>query len=307
MSSTPATEPSSQLDVSVVIPCLNAARYLGEQLDALASQATEDMASWEVLVADNGSTDGSVEVVHQRAADFPVSLRSVDAADRRGQAHARNVGARHARGKKLLFCDADDVVGDGWLQALAKGLEAHEFLACRYDFARLNPPWVVESRHNPQADGLEPYADPPFLKHAGGGGLAIHKAIHDAIGGFDEDMPLLEDTDYTWRVQLAGHDLDFARDAVVHVRHRETSKGLFRQGLNYGRYNVYIYKKYQPHGMPKLGLWGGLFKGGAKWLMLALRLARAIWTRSGRSRWLWLAGWRVGRLRGCLEYRVLAL
>lgn len=314
MQSIPAQEPA--FDVSVVIPCLNAARYLGEQLDALSSQAlgpsrqapdTREVRTWEVLVADNGSTDGSVELVRQRAASFPVPLRSVDASDRRGQAHARNVGARQARGKKLLFCDADDVVGDGWLRALAEGLEQHEFLACRYDFVRLNPPWVVESRHNPQADGLEHYVDPPFLKHAGGGGLAIHKAIHDAIGGFDENMPLLEDTDYTWRVQLAGHDLGFARDAVVHVRHRETSKGMFRQAMRYGEYNVYIYKQYQPHGMPKLGLWGGLVKGSVKWLMLAPRLAKAVWTRSGRSRWLWLAGWRLGRLKGCVKYWAAAL
>src|SRR4030095_14476593 len=80
------------------------------------------------------------------------------------------------------------------------------------------------------------------------------------IGGFDETMPALEDTDYCWRVQRAGHAFVFVPDAVVRIRHRHDVGGMFRQGWRTGRYNVLIYAKYRPLGMPRLGVLPGLLK-----------------------------------------------
>ncbi|HKV06504.1 MAG TPA: glycosyltransferase family A protein, partial [Thermoanaerobaculia bacterium] len=135
------------LKLSVVIPCLNAADTLGVQLEALAGQSWP--GEWEVIVADNGSTDGSREVV-ERYRDRLPNLRLVDASDKRGQAHARNVGAAAATGEAFLFCDADDEVAPGWLAALGRVLEDREFVACRYDNEKLNPEWVRRTHLNPQ-------------------------------------------------------------------------------------------------------------------------------------------------------------
>src|SRR5689334_1914994 len=79
--------------LSVVIPCLNAAATLGVQLEALIGQSWP--GGWEVIVADNGSTDGSREIVESYRGRLP-DLKLVDASDRRGQAHARNLGAAAA-------------------------------------------------------------------------------------------------------------------------------------------------------------------------------------------------------------------
>jgi glycosyltransferase involved in cell wall biosynthesis len=103
------------VDVSVVIPVRNAADHLEEQLAALASQTYE--GSWEVVVADNGSTDASLEVVRSWALRVP-HLEIVDASDRAGPSHARNVGAAAARGRVLAFVDADDVAAPTWLAEL---------------------------------------------------------------------------------------------------------------------------------------------------------------------------------------------
>ena len=284
--------------VSVVVPCLNAERWLPELLDALAGQGFA--APWEVILADNGSTDGTRAVAESGRARLP-ALRVIDASARSGQAYARNLGAREARGDKLLFVDADDVVAPGWAQALAHALDQHGFVASRFDLTRLNPPWVLASRENPQERGLNPYTYPPYLDHAGGSGLGVRRAVHEAVGGFDESMPVLEDTDYCWRIQRAGTPLVFVSEAMVHVRLRHDLGGVFRQALSYGENNVAIYKKYLPLGMPRLGLGGA----AARWAKLLLSLP-AMLTAKGRPRVVWQLGWRLGRLRGSLKHRVAA-
>lgn len=286
------------LKLSVVIPCLNAARTLPEQLAVLAGQQYD--GEWEVIVADNGSTDGSREVVESFRGRIP-RLRLVDASDRRGQAHARNLGAAAAMGDAFLFCDADDVVAPGWVAAMGRALAEHRFVACRYDNEKLNPVEVRKTHLNPQKDGVTRYDYPPFLPHAGGGGLGVRREVHEAVGGFDESMPALEDTDYCWRIQLAGTPLVFAPEAVVYIRHRQDLGGVFRQGVSYGLHNVLIYKKYRSRGMPRLG-W---LPGAARWAALLLRSPRLL-TRDGRAPWLWQLGWRVGRIKGCFKYRVVA-
>src|SRR5690242_355556 len=99
-------------ELSVVIAAFDAQHTLGEQLDALAGQ---DVGfAFEVLVCDNGSRDATPALVRRRQEHEPW-LRLVDASARRGPSAARNIGAGHARGRFLAFCDADDVVGQGWL------------------------------------------------------------------------------------------------------------------------------------------------------------------------------------------------
>src|SRR3954452_8254427 len=126
----PAAMSAPPRKLSVGIPCLNAASTLGVQLAALTRQSWP--GGWEVIVADNGSTDGSREIVESYRGRLP-GLELVDASDRRGQAHARNAGAAAASGDAFLFGDADDEVAPGWLAALGRALAVHEFVACRYD------------------------------------------------------------------------------------------------------------------------------------------------------------------------------
>ncbi len=295
------SEPSSPpaLALSVVVPCRNAAGTLGEALEALAAQSWD--GPWEVIVADNGSTDGSRRLAESFRERLP-SLRVVDASGRRGPAHARNRGAAEAVGDALLFTDADDRVGGGWLQAMGRALGRQELVAASYDAEALNPPAVVRARGNPQRDAPMAYTYPPFLPHAGGSSLGVRRALHEAVGGFDEELPALEDTDYCWRIQLRGVPLAFVSDAVVHIRYRGDAGGLFRQSFTFGIYNVLLYRRYRPEGMPRLSLAAGL----ARWGKLLLTLP-VVARPSRRQAWLGQLGWRLGRLWGCLRFRVMAL
>ena len=283
--------------LSVVVPCFNAEATLGEQLEALAVAGARWPGEWEVIVADNGSTDGSRRVAESFAGRLP--LRIVDAGGSAGPGHARNAGAAAAEGDLLLFCDADDRVDPGWIAALAAALDEHDLVASRYETALLNPGWAA--RRHPQETGLNPYTYPPYLPHAGGGGLGVRREVHEEVGGFDPSLPALEDTDYCWRIQRSGHTMGWAGGAVVHVRLRHDLTGTFRQSYHYGRYNVFIYRKYRPLGMPRLSPW----TGPARWAKLLLTGPKLL---RRETRWDWVAqlGWRLGRLDGCLRYRVWA-
>lgn len=286
------------MKLSVVIPCYNAADTLAEQLEALARQTWGE--PWEVILANNGSTDNSVEIARQYQDRLP-NLRIIDASGRQGQPYALNVGALMARGEALAFCDADDVVGDGWLAAIGNALARHDFVACRWETDLLNPDVIRKSRSNGQKDALQAYTYPPFLSHAGGGTIGIRRDLHLAVGGFDETLPTLHDTDYCWRLQLRGIHLHFVPDAVMHIRFRDTASGNYKQARAYGEYNVLLYKKYHPLGMPALRWMQAL----SAWFKLLSDAPFAL-TRGRRIRWMRRLGWRIGRLRGCVKHRVLA-
>jgi glycosyltransferase involved in cell wall biosynthesis len=285
--------------LSVVLPCRDAAATLKPLLEALAAQRWD--GDWEVLFADNGSTDDSRAIV-ERFRDRLPGLRWIDASDRRGQAHARNVGATAAGGDALLFLDCDDEPAPGWLAGMAGALASHDFVACRYDQTKLNPGWLAASRATPQAHGPDPYSYPAFLPHAGGSSLGVKRTVHEQVGGFDESMAALEDTDYCWRIQLAGTPLAAAADALVHIRMRSDLGGIFRQALFHGEWNVAIYRRYRDRGMPRLPLTAGL----ARWAKLLLTTPKLLLGRSARTGWIQQLGWRLGRVRGSIRNRVLA-
>ena len=90
----------SRPDLSVIVPVLNAVPTLGQQLEALSRQAYD--GTWEVVVADNGSTDGSPELAAAWQDKLP-ALRVIDASDRRGAGATRNAAARVARGDVFAF------------------------------------------------------------------------------------------------------------------------------------------------------------------------------------------------------------
>ncbi|WP_347275223.1 glycosyltransferase [Candidatus Kuenenia sp.] len=291
------------MKLSVIIPCYNASATIADQLEALANQQWSEQ--WEVVVSDNGSTDNSMEIVKQYQNRLPY-LRIVDASARRGQPYALNVGIQAATGESLALCDADDEVAPGWLIAMGEALSKYDFVACRIDIDKLNAPWVRKNRKSPQQDGIQKYDYPPYLPHAGGGTIGFKRWLYDAIGCFEESFPLLHDTDFCWKAQLKGLELHFVPDAAMHVRLRDTIKGIYRQARGYGEYNVKIYKKYLPLGMPKLSWKQGVFSWKA-FIMHFMKSIPRIRDKGDLAYWAWQFGWYIGRLKGSIKYRVFVL
>ncbi len=255
---------------------------------------------WEVVVADNGVGPGLASLVERYRGSVP-GLRRVDARDAVGAAHARNVAVSAACGDLLAFLDADDVADRDWVRNMIRALRRAPFVASRLDRERLNPENLRGSRHFHQRDGLLSYDYPPFLPHASACGLGVRREVHEAVGGFDERMLRLQDTDYCWRIQLSGVPLAFAPEALVHMRFRPTTIGQMRQAYGYGRFNVLLYKRYRAHGMPRLRRIDGL----KRVFRLGIHAGR-LFTRR-RPGYVFALFFALGRLDGSLRYRVWGL
>jgi glycosyltransferase involved in cell wall biosynthesis len=281
------------MKLSVIIPCYNGAATIGVQIESLIAQ--ECPWPWELIVADNGSTDESTAVVETYRPHLP-ALTIVDAGDKKGAAYALNQGAKAASGDALLFCDADDEVGESWLAAMGAALTTHDFVACRFDMKRLNPGWSV--LNNPQAEGIQTIWYPPYLPHAGSGGMGISRHWHEAIGGFDESLMILYDTDYCFRLQMRGVALHFVPDAVLHVRSRSTLPAIYRQAKGYAEYNVLLANRYRGCGKGEERPWQ---RYGREWLHL-LKLLPRIYQPRVQARVAWRLGQQMGRLRGAVKY-----
>jgi GT2 family glycosyltransferase len=287
--------------VSVILPCYNGEETLSIQLNALSKQQLDE--AWEVIFVDNKSTDNSVKIAKTFKIKIPC-LRIIEATNRQGQPYALNIGVKAADARKILLCDADDEVGQGWLSAMSKALSEHSIVASRLDTHRLNSPMARKVRGDTiQTKGLISYDYPPYLPHAAGASLGFKRSLYYAVEGFDEEFPALHDTDFCWKAQNLGEKIHFVEDAVVHYRYRETNRENFRQAMFYGEYNVKIYKKYKKNNMPAIH-WQ---KGIRTWINL-LKIRRLIRLRHSdlRNNYLWQLAWQMGRLKGCVKYRVLA-
>jgi glycosyltransferase involved in cell wall biosynthesis len=286
--------------VSVILPCLNAANSISNQIEALANQEYSD--KWEIIVADNGSTDGTVAIVREYQKHIP-HLRIVDASARRGVAYARNLGASVAQGEALVFCDADDEVGSGWLAAMAKALSQYDLVAGVKEFEKVNQPWVVNSCKYIDVDVTSKgVINHPYLPFAGGNNLGIKRSLHNAIGGFDEAMINLQDVDYCWRIQEAGTKLHQVPDAVIHFRLRNSIKGLCNRWWKFGYYNVLLHQKHHPKGLPQLITWQGFVKDA---ITLPLKFLVKVHDKESLTKWLMDFAWFAGHVHGCIKFQYL--
>jgi len=130
-------------------------------------------------------------------------LHIVDSSDLKGAAHARNIGAAAAKGDALALVDADDEVVPGWLAAMGEALSKHDFVGGQNEHWNLNEPWVVKCYEAEETTGT--VDNHQYLLMVGGNNLGIKRSLHDAIGGFDESILVLEDVDYCLE-NLRGRD-----------------------------------------------------------------------------------------------------
>jgi glycosyltransferase involved in cell wall biosynthesis len=281
----------SHMELSVVIPCRNGAATLGTQLRALALQ--QAAGEWEIVVADNGSTDGTADVVASFGRS-PVPIRRVDASRVSGINYARNEGVRAARGRFIVLCDADDIVEPGWLSALWAALA---------DGADLVGGAVRRARGRKVADkpdtGLLNALG--FLPWPYGANCGFTRRVYDEVGGFDESYVFGgEETEFFWRAQLRGYELCFVPTAVVTYVQRDTPREVFSQKFRYGRSAVQLYANFRFTGMPRSSTRRAL----VKWARIPAKAARALLNRGSWYDFAISLGFSTGRLSGSWTQRV---
>lgn len=190
--------------ISVVIPVFNTERFLG---DAIASVHAQGEKSLEVIVVDDGSTDGSAAVAER----FGNPVRVIRQANA-GPAAARNRGIAAARADYLAFLDADDLYSADKIAVQADRLDRHpevDIVVGQLEYLMLGG-----------ADGSEPGFSPHDDDHLSLqlGCCLFRRRVFDRVGLLDESMRLTDDWDWFMRAREAGIPLLLHRDVVLHQR-----------------------------------------------------------------------------------------
>ena len=226
------------MPVATVILCVrNAATTLDRQLAALQAQDVPD--PWELVVVDNGSSDGSRAVADAWVRRIP-HLRIVDEAAI-GSNRARNRGLREARSGAIAFCDADDEVSPQWLREIVAALKRFDVVGGALDPEPLNGPDAPRTACLQQTELPDAFG----WRWAVGANLAVRRNVVDAVGGFDPAFVAgSDDTDFCLRAQYAGFSIGFAPDAVVSYRVRSSPMAIMRQRASYGRGHERLLEKH---------------------------------------------------------------
>ena len=274
--------------ISVIIPVRNGMPWLEEQLRALDAQVCDE--PWEVVVADNGSADGSLDFARDWARCH-AGVLVVDTSGMRGTSAARNAGVEICHGEYLAFCDADDVVLAGWLAGMVEALRTADLAAGWFDFWSLNtiPPAAPVRAATRQLG---------FLPAGLGANLAVRRVPFEEVGGFDEYFVPGEDIDLCWRLQLRGFTFAEAPGAVVSKRARSDFSSVYHQAYAYGQCGPLLHKRYRRAGA-KRDLQGAL----KAWVWLVVSLPRVL-QPTRRIEWARGAGTRLGRLEASLRLHV---
>lgn len=184
--------------VSVIIPVYNAERMVGTAIGSVLDQTFPDV---EVVVVDDGSTDGTGAVVIA----FGPRVRCVRQSNA-GPAAARNVGLRHAAGEIIAFLDADDAWEPEFLTEVVGALDRHPSV----DVASAWATYVDDAGCRLPA-GLRPrLASDPLAQALTEGCflllpmLAVRRAALDRVGHFDPGLRQAEDWDLLLRLAASG-------------------------------------------------------------------------------------------------------
>jgi glycosyltransferase involved in cell wall biosynthesis len=193
--------------VSVVVPVRNGADGIGQCLDALAMQ--RDAPPYELIVVDNGSTDGTADLVRRH----PCGAQVV-AEPRPGSYAARNAGIAVAAGRVIAFTDADCRPEPNWLAAAVAAIDGGaDLVGGRVTMTRSDAPSVVE-----RYDSAVYLRQEDLVTQHGWAvtaNLVVRRAVLDEVGWFDAVLPSGGDREFCLRATAGGHRLVYVPEAGV--------------------------------------------------------------------------------------------
>jgi cellulose synthase/poly-beta-1,6-N-acetylglucosamine synthase-like glycosyltransferase len=296
--------------VSVVIPVRNGADKIGDCIDSvLANDHPADRR--ETLVVDNGSTDGTADIIRSRPVAYLHEPRP-------GVSNARNRGIAAAKGELIAFIDGDCIAEPRWLRELVKPFADPEVGCVAGELGHAPGESVAERQATRMFGAWQRYAvssTPPYAITAN---AAYRRSVLDDIGPFDPRMPRAQDVELGLRfTERSPLRLVYAEDAVVRHRHRSTQREFFRQQLGWSYGAGLVAAKYhaidgRPSPPPRLvDVLNGL-RGVALVAALRVRPRPAIPFRRAylEDAWFglmrqaaWYLGARAGMWRGARVFR----
>lgn len=232
--------------ISVVVLNFNGKRFLEDCLTSLSAQTYGD---FEVIVVDNGSSDGSVSYLEDRFPDIRVIASKVNL----GFAGGTNAGIVHSKGEHILTLNNDTRADKGLLESLANAMESDETVGmCAskmlFPDGRINSTGICTSRSGAAWDrGMfeadhEQYDRAEQVFGPCAGAALYRKKMLDEIGLFDEDFFLyMEDVDLAFRARLAGWMCKYVPEAMIYHLHGGTAGVGSDLAVYYGNRNILWY------------------------------------------------------------------
>ena len=275
------------LSAAIIITNWNGKDYLRVCLDSLRLQTHPN---FEVIVVDNGSTDGSLEMLRE---EYP-AVRVLALDENYGFVIASNRGAKATDADILVMLNNDTEAEPGWLEALCRALEEHPkagsaaskmLLFDRRDTIHsagdmLGPDFMPRNRGVWEIDRGQ-YDDRIEIFGPCGGAAAYRREAWEQVGGFDERLFMyLEDVDLAWRMQKAGWESVFVPEARVYHHLSATGGGVIAS-YYVGRNTLLLHRRYLTPGQ-----WFKALPAHAKIVWAALRAWRGGAARA-RLRGVW--------------------
>lgn len=318
---------------SVVIPAHNTEKYVGECIESALDQTYPNV---EVVAIDDGSTDGTPEVL----AGYSDRIKVVTMGRQRGVSATRNAGAAASKGRWIKFLDSDDLLDPGTVEALVDAAAALSTSTRTVPFGDVSH--IGEDGKEIDRPDPYPYNSLTTVEqgailledmYASPARQLLARPIFDEVGGFDERYRTAEDAEFNLRLTIVhGYRLHHVPEAVYRYRHGRAGhlsgdmlgyvrahRGAARAvlcSLDHQRRRAYeeAVKKYRYEKWFRLGVWYcanpnlAALSGGAEGerhpptrALLKSPLARAAYkslrSRSTRA----LAGWWWARRNACHE------
>ncbi|NJF25148.1 glycosyltransferase family 2 protein [Thermococcus sp. Bubb.Bath] len=266
---------------SVIIVTYNHRKYVGACLDSVL--ANDPL---EVIVVDNGSTDGTSEFVEE---NFP-EVQVIRSPRNLGYGGGNNLGVRHARGEYVVILNPDTKVEEGWLEELVKPLAKSQRLITTpkillYDGSAINT--IGNIVHFTGLTFTRGYLEPPerydkqeYLSGISGACFAMRKGEYLELGGFDENFfAYNEDGEFSWRAHARGFKILYVPTSIVYHDYQLKVPPQKIYHLEKGRYIIlrkYLTARQRLALMPSLTMteiltWGYAVLNGASGVKFKLR------------------------------------
>jgi glycosyltransferase involved in cell wall biosynthesis len=238
-------------EISVVIPTYNRGTQLRPVLAALLAQETGGV-TYEVIVVDNNSPDGTRSVVEEAIAADASGLIQYVFEPRQGVSYARNTGVQHSRAPIIGFLDDDGVPTASWVRQIKRAFDVYPQVDCiggrvRALWTTPRPSWLTAAHAGPVALQDRPHVQWVDRSSASAclitANLAIRRAVFDEIGGFSPDYPRNQDREFEmrmWRAGMLGVYLP-TMDVVVEIPPERLTKRYHRKWqATTGRYHALL-------------------------------------------------------------------
>lgn len=238
--------------ISIVIPLYNKAKSISRTLDAILAQTYKD---YEIVIVDDGSTDGSGLIVDEYAQTHPQIRICVYHRENKGVCAARNLGVQVAKGECIAFLDADDLWDKGYLKEAAKLiLDFPKAAMWGINYAETNSGQITRVLQTGLPDDFRGYVEDYFRMPNRRSDLytssstIVRKEQFLQAGGFDERIKYAEDVDMWWRMIA---EFPCAFSSCILAFYQQDTENRVDRGLSTPKFKYYFpyyvgkYKKYK--------------------------------------------------------------